>query len=241
MKSFILLLLISMFLCNSTHAQSLSVGSGYFFEHYRSTGEKSKYQSQRTSYYWAFLGGSLAFNFSSNYKWFKSLSVYSNFYPLMYGSDLTNYPENNFFVISQDVIAPEIGFLSYYQALNKPKHKIDLGTGISLRFVISPITGSQSGYYSSSLSYESAHIQKSPIAFLIPIDIKYTYNFKPQLGMFFSVKRTFGLFHWIEQRISYEYFDTQTTTAETGTATMVSNGGRSLIEMGLVFNLKRID
>jgi hypothetical protein len=243
MRDFLLLVLSSMFFSQSINAQSLSLGSGYFNEYYRPIGDLSQYHSNKTSYFWLFLGGSVSLNLPLNSKWFKSFSIYSNLYPLMYGSDLTGYPspENSIYVISQDLITPELGVLSYYELLNKSKHKIDIGVGISTRFVISPVTGSQSSYYSSTLSYESAQIQKNIIALLMPIDFRYTYNFKPQLGLFISMKRTFGLYHWIEQQVSYKHLNSLTNNFEYGSATMVSNGSRTLIELGLVFNLKRID
>lgn len=228
-------------LINLGHTQSLYLGTGYFYEHYRQVGNKSKYHAERENYYWAFLGGSIAYNFERKGKWVKNLSIFGNFYPLMAGDDLRKYPNESLYYISQDLIAPEIGLITYLSALKKKKHQIDLGIGLSSRFVFFPITGSQFGYNSPTLSYKSAKYQKANIATTIPFEIRYTFQFKPQLGLFFSAKRTFGLYRWVENQISYEIYNTTSQSIEKGTVIFASNSNRSLIEFGLVFNFKNTE
>lgn len=224
---------------NTLNAQSLYLGTGYFFDHYRPVSEKSIYHSKSASFFWAFLGGTAAYNFDVNYNLVKELSIYGNFYPLMFGSDLRKYPDSPIFSISQDYIAPELGIISYFSPVSKTKHKVDLGLGVAFRFVVSPITGAQSSYITPGILYEGEHIQKRNLATLIPLDFRYTFNFRPQLGLYISLKRTFGIYRWIEHHISYEIYDFQSNQVEIGSATMASYGSRSLIELGLVFNLKK--
>jgi hypothetical protein len=134
----ILITIIILIIFNFSFSQSLYIGTGYFYEHYRQVGNKSNYHANNEMYYWAFLGGSIGYNFNRNGKWIKQLNVFANFYPVMQGDDLREYPNESFYIISQDLIAPEIGIISYWTAFKKKKHQFDLGTGLSSRFVILP-------------------------------------------------------------------------------------------------------
>lgn len=239
MKYLIVFVLINVF--QFSIAQSLYLGTGYFYEHYRQVGTKSNYHANNEVYYWAFLGGSIGYNFELKGKWVKQMNIFANFYPLMEGDDLRKYPSESFYHISQDLIAPEIGFISYLSAYKKKKHQIDLGVGLSGRFVFLPITGSQFEYNSPTISYKSAKYQKANIATTIPFEFRYTFNLRPQLGLFFSAKRSFGIYSWIEHRISYELYNTNSQSIGTGNVLFASNSGRSLIEFGLVINLKDVE
>jgi hypothetical protein len=223
------------------YCQSLSLGSGYFFDIYRPIGERSVYHKNVTRYFWAFLGGSASYNFGLSNKWFNDMSVFANCYPLMTGNDLRNYPENNFFHIGQEPIAPEIGIISHYSPINKKKHKLSLGTGLASRFVLYSVTGSFFSYTSPTLYYTSTELQKSRLTVNIPFELLYIYKIKPQFGLFLSIKRTFGFYRWIEQNISYEFFNQTTNNLEIGKANMVNNGNRSLMEFGFVFDLKEVE
>jgi hypothetical protein len=59
--------------------------------------------------------------------------------------------------------------------------------------------------------------------------------------LFFSAKKTIGLYRWIENRITYEVYNTSAQNIEKGNVIFASNSGRSLIEFGLVFNLKNVE
>lgn len=221
------------------YSQSLTLSSGLLIEHYRPVGNKSPFYSKKQNHFWAFMGGAISFDFNVKNRFFHSASIYANAYPLTYGSavNLGNY--GRFIITNIDLIAPEIGVLGHYNFLDKPKLKMTVGLGLATRFVIDPITGGSTSFTSEFVTYHSEHTQKNWFALSVPLELRMTYKFNDFLGITFGVKRTFGLFRWVEESISYEMFDIENGTTEIGTATMATNGNRSLYEIGLVFYFNR--
>lgn len=222
------------------YAQSLTLGSGLSIEHYRPVGKKSPYYSKMQNHFWVLTGGSFSFDFGVKNRFFHSASAYANAYPLTFGSSIYLGEQNRFIITNIDLIAPEIGFLGYYNFLEKPKLIMKAGLGLATRFVIDPVTGGSTSFGSQMVTYYSEHRQISWFTLSAPLELRLTYKLNDFLGITLGLKRTFGFFRWVEESISYELFNVENNTSETGTATMATNGNRSLYEFGLVFYLNRI-